>query len=320
MSSIVLSIFLAASFIQPVRQSGPEAVLAEIEARYKWENIPKSLRPPIAIEQADAYVAAIKFMRDSAKKDLPRIEAIKPENDDRRLKSDKQRLANWVGNDLPRQLNESLQQTRQILQSEAMSKIDFVKFGAEIDMQDKDKVRNNLANPDNVALREEAIQDGMTALNLLVRLDEQLGEKSEWPARRKEFEGLAAKFHEKLSAAAAMIVPPKDIGDAELRKIAEATLKDPKYGAKEWKRLIVNAPKQHKEFSIYEVRENSIVRSDYNYDYFQATTIEPEGKDLFMFTNTLAYYNSGASTTPLKKWVVRERFRGARIVPENVDK
>jgi hypothetical protein len=195
-----------------------------------------------------------------------------------------------------------------------------VKFGAEIDMEDKDKVRNNLANPDNITLREEGIRDGLTAINLLARIDEQLGEKSQWPEKRKEFEGYASKFHEKLAAAAAMIVPPKDIGDAELRKIAEATLKDPKYGAKEWKRLIVNSPKQHKQFSVFEIRGREIVGVDYDYDFFQATTIEPEGNDLFLFHNVIAFYNSGAPTTPLKKWVVRERFRGARIVPENVDK
>jgi hypothetical protein len=34
----------------------------------------------------------------------------------------------------------------------------------------------------------------------------------------------------------------------------------------------------------------------------------------------LAFYTRGAPTTPLNKWVVRERFRGARIVPENVNK
>jgi hypothetical protein len=300
-------------------QTGPEETLRGIEKRYLQEQLPRPLRPPVSAEEADAFAAAVKFYRESATKDVARIAAVEA-GDDRSLKSDKERLNHWVGNEVPRLLQEVLQQTRNILQSQVMSATESVQFGADIDMADKDMVRNNLANPDNITIREEAVRDGLRSIDVLIRIDEQLGEKSEWPAKRKEFEGFAAKFHEKLAAAAAMIVPPKDIGDAELRGIAEATLKDSAYGVKAWKRLVVNSPKQHKQFSVYEIRDTMIVRCDYDFDYFQATTIESEGSELFLFHNTLAYYANGAPTTPLNKWVLRERYRGARIVPENVDK
>lgn len=310
---------LVAAAAPTLAGQAPEEYLQDVEKRFAHALLPTALRPPITNEQADAFVVAIKHFRESSKAELPRIEAVNP-GDDRRLKSDKQRLANWVGNEVPRQLNEVLQQTRQMLQGVAWSKTDFVKFGAEIDMADQDKVRNNLANPDNVALREDAIRDGRRVIELLVRIDEQLGEKSEWPAKLKEFEALAAKFQEKLSAAAAMIMPPKDIGDAKLKEIAEATLKTPDSGVKEWKRLIVNSAKQQKQFSVYELRGNTVVRCDYDFEHFQATTIEAEGNDLFLYHNTLAFYKSGAPTTPLNKWVIRERFRGAKIAAENVGK
>lgn len=321
LTRLILSILVAclSSAVAVAQSSSGAVLLAEMEKKYAADLLPKALRTPITIEQADAFVAAIRFFRDASKADLPRLEAIDPQGD-LRLKQARERLMNWVGREVPLKLDEALQETRRMLEGAVSTGTDYVKFGADIDLQDAHKVRNNFANPDNVALREAAIRDTLVLLNLLVRLDEQLGVKSAWPDKRQEFESLAAKFHEKLAAASAMIVPPKDIGDQELKKIAEATLKDPKYGAKEWKRLIVNSARRKKTYAIYEVRDRTIVRVDYDYDFFQATTIEAEGKDLFLFHNVLAFYRSGATTTPQNQWVVRERFRGARIVPENVNK
>lgn len=301
-------------------KQSPEALFQEIEKRYKGEMLPKALRPPVAVEQADAYASGVKFFREGAKKDLELLQAVKPDNDDRRMKSDKERLIYWLSKGMPQQLDESLEQTRRSFANAIATHTDFIKFAADIDMNDQDKVRNNLANPDNLEQRETAIREATMYINVLQRIDEQLGEKSQWPEKRKEFEGIVAKFQQNVAVAAAKIMPPKDIGDTELRKIAEETLKDPKYGAKAWKRLIVNSPKQVKQFSTYEVQDRMIVRYDYDFDFFQATTIEEEGGKLFMYTNTIAFYRSGRVNTPLKRWVVRERFRGAMIVAENVGK
>lgn len=306
--------------VPALAQSNAEQLLKDIENRYKWDMLPQALRPPITTEQADGYAATIKALKENAKRDIAQLEAIKPDADDRRMKSDKERLTHWVKNEVPRQLDDSLRQTRHAFESAIFSHTDSLKFGAEIDMNDQDMVRNNLANPDNLEIREKAAREVKMYIDVLQRIDEQLGEKSQWPEKRKEVEKYIEKFHANVAAAAAKIMPPKDIGDAELRKIAEETLKDPKYGVKAWKRLIVNSAKQNRKFSNYEVQDRMVVRFDYDFDHFQATTIEEEGGKLFLYHNTLAFYRSGSNVTPLNKWVVRERFRGAMIVPENVDK
>ncbi len=300
-------------------EQSAEALFAEVQKRYAHEGLPTALRPPMTPEQADAFVAAVRFFREAAPKDLEAVKAADV-GDSRQLKSDKQRLENWLGNEVPRRLDMAVRQTRQNLAGAVDGRLSYIKFGADIDMSNENQVLNNLANPEQIEQREAAIREALASAELLARIDEQMGEKSEWAAKKKEIEELAAKFREKVAAAARLIVPPKDIGDAGLREIAEKTLKDPKYGAKEWKRLIVNSPKQSKQFSIYEVRDRTLMRVDYDFDHFQATTIEPEGDDLYLFHNMLAFYRSGAPTTPLNKWVLRERFRGARILAENVDK
>lgn len=320
MRKFVLAVALACAALTAAAQAqAPEEYLKDVESRFKQEMLPQALRPPLTVEQADAFGKTIKYFREASKTELPKIKAIDAK-DDRRLKSDKERLEYWVGKEVPRLLEETLKQTRYTLDAEIRNKTDYVKFAADIDLNDKDKVRNNLANPDNVADRQEAIKNTRRCLDVMIAIDEALGEKSDWPDKRKQFDELARKFNEKLAAAAAMIMPPKDIGDAKLKEIAEATLKTPDSGVKEWKRLIVNSAKQQKQFSVYELRGNTVVRCDYDFEHFQATTIEAEGNDLFLYHNTLAFYKSGAPTTPLNKWVIRERFRGAKIAAENVGK
>lgn len=321
MRTLILVLALSLTALPGVAQDKqtPEEYLAGVEKRFAAELLPRALRLPMTIEEADSFVAGIRHFREAGPKELPKIEAIEG-GPNTRLKSDKQRLAHWVGKEIPRRLDEALQQTRQAIDGSLQSKASFVKFAADIDLKDTDKVRNVLAKPEAIEERETAVRELLQCADLLQRIDEQMGEKTDWPAKRKELDAMVARFREKVAGAAAQITPPKDIGDAKLTEIAQTTLKDPKYGAKEWKRLIVNSPKQHKAFVTYEMRGNEILRCSYDYDIFQATTIEKEGNDWFLFYNQLAFYNSGAPTTPLSKWVVRERFRGPRILEANIAK
>lgn len=234
------SLNAAVALAQAPATSGP-AILAEVEKTYAAQLLPTALRPPMTIEQADSFAASVKYFLAAAKADAPRIEAIDA-GTDLRLRQDKARLLNWVGRDVPSRLDQAVSETRRLLENSVATHTDFVKFAANIDMKDTDKVRNNFANPANVELREVAIREARLQLNTLVRLDEVLGVKSDWVERRAQFEALATTFHEKLALAGALVVPPKDIGDADLKKIADATLKDPQYGATEWKRLLVNFP------------------------------------------------------------------------------
>ena len=58
----------------------------------------------------------------------------------------------------------------------------------------------------------------------------------------------------------------------------------------------------------------------YEWEQFQATTAEPVGDKYFLFYNTFKYFTSGASTTPLNKWIVSGRLQGSEIPKANINK
>lgn len=58
----------------------------------------------------------------------------------------------------------------------------------------------------------------------------------------------------------------------------------------------------------------------YEWEQFQVATAEPVGNKYFIFYNTLKYFTSGASRTPLNQWIVSGRLQGSEIPQENIDK
>ena len=122
--------------------------------------------------------------------------------------------------------------------------------------------------------------------------------------------------------------------DAELQKIARETLANPKYGVGEIRRLVVNTQKTHREKQTSETQYDDVDVSlggkitlhgtqttyFYEWDEFQVATAEPVGAKHHVFYNTLKYFTRGASTTPLNRWIVANRFQGNEIPAGNIDR
>jgi hypothetical protein len=119
----------------------------------------------------------------------------------------------------------------------------------------------------------------------------------------------------------------------ELQRIAKDTLAKPSYGAGKILRLVINSDKvtREKESSEIEIDEVDIRLSGdvklsgtktttrYQWEQFQVATAEPVADKYFIFYNTLKYFTAGATTTPLNRWLLSERFQGSEIPKQNID-
>jgi hypothetical protein len=84
-----------------------------------------------------------------------------------------------------------------------------------------------------------------------------------------------------------------------------------------WARLEVGK-RAHREEARSEISGNSIVTNIYKWDEFQVRTAEQVDGKWYIFVNDLKYFTSGASTTPLDRWLVSNRWQAEQILEENI--
>ena len=129
-------------------------------------------------------------------------------------------------------------------------------------------------------------------------------------------------------------MPKADSTDNSLIETALKTLEKPSYGAGKILRLLINSDKvtREEESSEIEIDEVDVSLSGkiemsgtetttfYKWEQYQVATAEPVDNKFFIFYNTLKYYTSGASTTPLNRWILSNRIKGAEILEANIKK
>ncbi len=121
--------------------------------------------------------------------------------------------------------------------------------------------------------------------------------------------------------------------DSKLLNIAKKTLAN--YDSVgDYKRIVINADKVHRTKETSETQYDDVdvsLSGDitltgtkttyfYEWDQFQVATAEQEGGRYYIYYNTLKYFTSGASTTPLNKWILSGRIQGIEIPQENIHK
>lgn len=99
-------------------------------------------------------------------------------------------------------------------------------------------------------------------------------------------------------------------------------------------RMVINTEKVHRSMETSESQYDDVDVSlsgtitlsgtkttyFYEWDQFQVATAEPVGDKHYIFYNTLKYFTSGASTTPLNKWIMSGRIQGSEIPESNINK
>lgn len=116
------------------------------------------------------------------------------------------------------------------------------------------------------------------------------------------------------------IFPPKDVGDAELTKIAAQVFLENDKGIPEAERLIVNTRKKaHAEDHItVDFGQREITEDPYRWEEFQVATIEKANGQFYLWYTTLLNYSVGPHTVPVGKWVVGPRHKSAQISEANI--
>ncbi|WP_339635646.1 hypothetical protein [uncultured Sneathiella sp.] len=143
------------------------------------------------------------------------------------------------------------------------------------------------------------------------------------------------RYEENYKKARQLVRMPKSAtDDAELVEIAMETLESPDYDyVGEIKRLVVNTEKVHRTKSTSETQIDDVDVSSsgkitmsgtettyfYEWDQYQVATAEPVGDKFYIFYSTLKNYSSGASNTPLNKWIISNRIQGSEIPEENIE-
>lgn len=139
--------------------------------------------------------------------------------------------------------------------------------------------------------------------------------------RRSELAGLAGRYAEMVAMveSGALTEMPEDIGDAELRAIAETVLAKPRYEIAGWERLIVNAPLMPRDRAETRVFNGALVTEIRVWEQFQVTTVErAEDGKLYLHYNVIARFSRAPTPTPVGEWIVHKRFRGAPVAEDRV--
>lgn len=147
-----------------------------------------------------------------------------------------------------------------------------------------------------------------------------------------EIEGILQNYEAQYQKARELIRMPEAVStDSELTRIAKECLAQYDYIG-HIERMVINAPKRHlsketseEKFDDVDVSLSGTVTLTgtkttwfYEWDEFQVATAEPVGEKYYIFYNTLKYFTSGASTTPLNRWVLSGRLQGPEIPRENL--
>ena len=296
-----------------------------------YRNVPQVKQAPYNKEEMVEYAKSIKFLMEQSQEDIKYLKKIEGNKIPGATKitaqfvdNPKKPLLERLENDataqygLQKDIAHSLKYTKENLHGSIKNDIKLMKLGAEIDINDKYKVINNLTSENILKLRENTIPRAFHLLNIAIQLDQTMGKKdSPWKAKKKEFIDIVKTYRKKVYSATSSIMPPKDIGNSQLKAVAEEALKAKKIT---FERVIVNNPKKNKNRVVFSFDSEYIIKSTYQWEEFQVATIEKKEDKFYIYYNTILKYSKGPNTVPVNKWVLGERFKSTPIVKENINK
>jgi len=294
---------------------------AAIEARYTGSGkLPEILRDPASPQDVAAWGQAFLAFRTSLQQDGSYLQDIGGRTT-LISRQDHDRLSRWVNQELPPRLERIEAETMGGVDRRIAALMQPLAFMADVKPGDSGKITNLYLNSDTYAQRLGEMDEVVRLLDTALQLDRMLGFDTAGHEQRKaELAALRGRIEATMEAALADARMPPNRGDAGLAAIAEEVLKTPTYGVGSWQRLVVNAPKVRHAERRFEAEGSSLVAYDMVWEQFQVATAEPEGDQLFVYYNTLKFFESGYRTTPTGRWILAERFKGGRILPENLAK
>ena len=301
-----------------------------LRTKYQAANLPAEPEQPYEPDSMRAFLLAMQQLRDV---ELPTDVAF-AQQAMQNTAVDRQRaetLRHTVTVDWPRRIAERQQQVAARVQMGVADAVRHADWLLATDVADKDQITNRVLgrgafDQQMAMLRREAAAVQSAAVH------DELADKALPRPNVAERQAQAAKVQKAIAHLQALAVamldtvrmPAAASTEAELLRIAEATLRTPDYKVGAWQRLVINAPLVRRERHEGTL-ERGTVRSTitvhhYVWDEFQVATAETVGGETWIYYNTLKRYQSGDSTTPIGRWILSQRFESTRILPENVGK
>ncbi len=306
-------------------------IAADVEAllqKYVPANLPDVPEAPFEPERLRAFLLRLRQLHDQ---ELP-ADAAKAEQAVQNVAIDRQRaemLRHLVTADWPRRIEDLRRTVAAAVDGAVADGVSHADWLLATDPNDRDQVTNRILARGAFATQMQRLQQSAQALAAAKVHDELAGGAApgadERAAQVAKIERAIAHLQRlAVSTLDAVRMPTAASTDAELLAIAEQTLQRPDYGVGKWLRLVVNAPKVHKEKREGWLQpDTNVLRVtvySYVWDEFQVTTAEQVGDDTWLFCNTLKYFHSGDPTTPVGRWLLSQRFESTRILRENVDR
>lgn len=323
-----------------------QARLAAIENQFRQLNQPPTPTEPFAQGSLSQWLTALATTRQAAAKLYEPLPVIKERaylpnntgvvqsgaaydfNDVVRLENGILGLVNNIDSELKKFSEQMAYMIKNIREQ--------VQWFTQFDPADKnDQVKHFLSEgraDENRAAINRHLQNVAEAANYAKLLnDPSYGERVKL---HTEIQGILQNYEAQYQKARELIRMPEAAStDSDLTKIAKECLAQYDYIG-HIERMVINAPKRHlsKETSEEQYDDVDVSLSGnitltgtkttwfYEWDEFQVATAEPVDDRYFIFYNTLKYFTSGASTTPLNRWVLSARLQGPEIPKENIDK
>ena len=297
------------------------ANVALIEQRMRETPVPQALSEFTSEEAALTYAQTMKLAHAQSVQAAAYLQKIDGKTD----KVDKQtiqRLKHWAGQDRLKQIDQSLTQTRQQLAGRWAVYQSALDFRATDDPTDVNHQANRFLMEGRYEENRKTLEDGLAFLAVADAYEKAVGIDN-GAARLQQKAALSnaiATYEENYRVALSSVRMRAGIDDDDLREIATATLKKPSYGVNlPWRRLEVGK-KTHRKQATTSVSGSTLVTDIFEWDEFQARTVEKVGDKWYIFVNDLKYFQSGGTTTPLDRWLVAKRWQSNQILEENIDK
>jgi hypothetical protein len=324
---------LAAAFAGATTQVGADRKaaaaiterLAALDQKYGRDAMLTAVQPPYSEAQLRAFAADIRRWRDQALPDdlaFLRTAASNAAVDHQHV----DRLRHWLATSWSSGIDTAERTVRDSLASAVDAGQRAADFILATDAGDKDQVTNRILGKGRFDDNMARLREGAHAVAMAKVFDEAMGATAgDRPAQAdKVSQAIAHLQRLAVTALDTVRMPEPASTDAELLRVAEATLRRPEYAVKGWERIVINADKQRKERREAYVSPGTVTTTisyyHYVWDEVQVTTAEKVGADVWLFVNTLKHYQSGDPTTPVGRWIVSQRFESTRILPENVAK
>ncbi|MCP5366602.1 MAG: hypothetical protein H6907_12360 [Hyphomicrobiales bacterium] len=303
-----------------------DANLDAIRGRMKSGGNPPAIDENTTPEQAVALVKEAIARDGQYAKDLAYLDKVKQSGYGPR---DTTSMIHWIGDRRQKNL-ESVVGSRDRLATQIDADMQTVQFYTNLDPLNAHQRSNNflmegrsdeiLANYDKFQNRIAVLDAILTTLNDQKRLAETAKAKDAIVASREKYK------KNYIVALGAVRMPQAAKHDDEMVEAAKAVLSNPKYeGVHKILRMVINTPKRRQEIMETSIRGTvtgaSATSNMKVWDEFQVTTAEelPSG-EVYKFFTTIKYFHKGGTTTPTGRWLMSGRFKGERILKENVDK